>query len=341
MSAADSNPADIVRGMITAGHLSRAIQIAVRLGVPDLIARGTRTTAELAAATGTHDGAFGRLLRALAAHDLCTKNTGGTWELTALGETLRSDFPSACHGAALYWGLDSIRAAWDCLDHSLRTGLPAFCFANGSPFFQHMRDSTEDGAVFDEFMTANQRERAAIHAGSINCQGLRRVVDVGGGEGAFLIELAKRHPHLSGTVLELPHVCARARRKVTRERLEDRITVCEGSFFEAVPSGADAYMLSAILHDWPDDQALRILRVCRAAMTGDALLFIVEQVVHSAEVASRFSALLDIAMLVLLGGKERSREEFAALLAEADLEISAVTPTQTSFGVVTARPARQ
>jgi hypothetical protein len=341
VSTAVSDPADTVRDMITAGHLSRVIQIAVRLNVPDLVAEGCRTTAELAAATGTHGGALERLLRALVANNLCAKHEGDTWELTALGETLRSDSPTACHRAALYWGLDSVRAAWDRLDYSLRTGLPAFSPANGSLFFQHMADNTEDGGVFDEFMTANQRERAAIHAASIDCRGLRRVVDVGGGEGAFLIELAKRNPHLGGTVLELPHVSARARQQVTRERLQERVAVSEGSFFEAIPKGADAYVLSAIVHDWPDDQALRILRACRAAMTGDAVLFIVEQVVESTEVASRFTALLDIAMLVLLGGKERSREEFAALSAEADMEIYAVTPTPTTFSIITARPARQ
>jgi hypothetical protein len=150
--------------MITAGHLSRVIQIAVRLRIPDLVAEGSRTTAALAAATRTHDGALERLLRALAANDLCAKHEGGTWELTALGETLLSDSPTACHGAALYWGLDSVRAAWDRLDYNLRTGLPAFLPANGSQFFRHMEDSTEDGVVFDEFMTTNQSSSTAASA---------------------------------------------------------------------------------------------------------------------------------------------------------------------------------
>ena len=338
MSVIADNPGDVVRSMITAGHLARVIQVAVRFGIPDLVADGRRTTAQLAAATGTHDEALGRLLRVLAAHDLCIGDQQGTWALTALGETLRSGSLTACHGAALYWGLDSVRAAWDRLDYSLRTGLPAFSHANGRTFFQHMEASAEDGGVFNEFMTANQRERAAWHADSIDCRSLQRVVDVGGGEGAFMIEVAKRNPHLSGTVLELPHVADRARQKVKKEHLEDRIIVNEGNFFEAIPPGADAYILSAILHDWPDEQALMILRACRAAMSKDAALFIIEQVVDS-EIASRFSALLDMAMLVLLGGKERSRQEFATLFATADLSLCAVTPTPTTFSVMTARAA--
>ena len=326
--------------MITAGHLARVIQIAVRLGIPDLVADGGRTTSAIAAASGMHGEALERMLRALAAHDLCAPRERGTWELTTLGETLRSNSPTACHGAALYWGLDSIRAAWDRLEYSVRTGMPAFSGSNGSAFFQHMEDSAEDGRVFNEFMTANQRERAARHADLIDCRSLRLVVDVGGGEGAFLIELAKRNPHLSGTVLEVPHVADRARQKVRHEQLEDRITVTTGSFFEAIPSGADAYVLSAILHDWPDEQALLILRACRAAMSHDAVLLVIEQVVDP-ENASRFSALLDIAMLVLLGGKERSCEEFSALFAAADLSLCAVTPTPTTFSVITARAAHR
>lgn len=166
------------------------------------------------------------------------------------------------------------------------------------------------------------------------------MVDVGGGEGAFLIELAKRNPHLGGTVLELPHAADRARQNVKREQMEDRITVSTGSFFEAIPKGADAYVLSAILHDWPDEKALMILRACRTAMSNDAVLLVIEQVVDP-ENASRFSALLDIAMLVLLGGKERSREEFAALFAAADLSLCAVTPTPTTFSVITVRAAHR
>ena len=335
-----ANPAAAVRDMITAGHLARVIQVAVRLGIPDLVAVGDSTTQQLAAATGTHSGALERLLRVLAVNDLCAKRECGTWELTNLGDTLRSGSATACHDAALYWGLESIRAAWDRLDYSLHTGLPAFPRAAGCTFFQHMKDNPEDGRVFDAFMTANQRERAALHAASIDCHGIRQVVDVGGGEGAFLIELAKRNPHLGGIVLELPHVAVRTRQKVAQAQLADRITVSDGSFFEGIPRGADAYVLSAILHDWPDEPALTILRACRAAMSNDAVLLIIEQVVESAEVASQFSALLDIAMLVLLGGKERSREEFAALLAAADLVHCAVMPTQTTFSVITAKPAR-
>jgi hypothetical protein len=338
VSTTAGNPAALVQEMITAGHVSRAIQIAVRLGIPDLIAVGRRTTEQLAEATGTNSRALERLLRVLAVNELCALDERGTWQLTNLGHTLRSGSPTACHAAALYWGLDSIRAAWDRLDDSLRSGQAAFSHANGGSFFRYMQSSADDAKVFDEFMTATQRERAAWHADAIDCQDLGRVIDVGGGEGAFLIELVKRNPHLSGIVLDLPHAAARARQAVIREQLHHRVSVAEGSFFEAIPHRADAYVLSAILHDWPDGQAVHILRACRAAMTGDAVLLVIEQVIDPAEPTSRFSALLDLTMLVLLGGKERTREEFGALFAAADLELVAVSPTPTTFSIITARP---
>jgi hypothetical protein len=338
MSAAADSSASAVRDMITAGHRARMIQVAAQLGLADLVAEHHPTIAELAALTKTDAESLGRLMRALAASDLFAQNREGIWSLTTYGEALRSDAQAACHAAALYWGLDSVRAAWDRLEHSLRTGSPSFFEANGRPFFEHMQSRRDDGQIFDELMTANQRERAAVHADAIDCRGIRTLVDVGGGEGAFLIEVVKRNVLLDGTLLELAPVAARARNKVVAERLGDRIAIVEGSFFDAVPKGADAYVLSAILHDWPDEPAVAILRACRAAMRPEATLLIVEQIVESAATATRFAAELDIAMLVLLGGRERTQEEFAALLASAGLSLCAATPTETTFSVILAKP---
>jgi hypothetical protein len=201
-----------------------------------------------------------------------------------------------------------------------------------------MRNATGDDLIFDAFMTANQRERAAAYAGAIDCRDIRHLVDVGGGEGAFLIELVGRNPNLRGTVLELPHAAARARETVRRERLEDRIAVVEGSFFNAVPRNADAYVLSAILHDWSDGDVVEILRACRAAMRRDSRLLVIEQVVAESGPVSRFAAELDIAMLVLLGGRERTRAEFASLFAAAGLLLRAVTPTRAMSSVLVAQP---
>jgi 16S rRNA G1207 methylase RsmC len=141
-----------------------------------------------------------------------------------------------------------------------------------------MSTQPKDGHLFDAHITRNQSGRAAIHAAAIDCTRFRHVVDVGGGEGAFLSELLKRNTHMTGTILDLPRAVAAARRMACREHLDGRMDAVAGNFFHQVPSGADAYILASILHDWPDEAAVRILRACRAAMPSNGSLLLIEQV---------------------------------------------------------------
>jgi hypothetical protein len=289
--------------------------------------------------SGCNADALGRLLRALAAIGVFARTTNGTWQLTELGETLCADSPASCRAAALYWGLDSIRSAWDHLEYVIRTGLPAFDRANGRSFFEHMAAQPKDGDLFDAFITRNQRGRAAVHVAAIDCTQFRHVVDVGGGEGSCLAELLGRNAHLKGTVLDLPRAVAAARETARREHLDDRMDAVEGSFFHQIPSDADAYILASILHDWPDEAAVRILHACRAAMPPNASLLVIEQILGDPNTDLVFSAESDITMMVLLGGKERTRAGFVALLEAAGLTLVDAVCTPTSFSVLTAHPA--
>jgi O-methyltransferase domain len=338
MSGTQSVAALTMRAMITAGHRARMIQIAVQVGITDILARGPADSIHLAAESGCDADSLGRLLCALAASGVFARTADGAWRLTELGETLCADSPVSCRAAAMYWGLDSIRSAWDFLEHSIRTGEPAFDRANRRGFFEHIEAVAEDGNIFDAFITRNQNGRAAIHAAAIDCGRFRHVVDVGGGEGAFLAELLKRHAHLTGTVLDLPRAAAAARGTARREHLDGRMDAVEGSFFLQIPPGADAYILASILHDWPDEAAVRILRACRSAMSPDASLLVIEQVLGDPNTDPLFSAESDVTMMVLLGGKERTREDFAALFAAADLALANVVYTRTSFSLLLARP---
>jgi hypothetical protein len=324
--------------MITAGHRARMIQVAAQLGIADVLARGPADAVRLAAEFGCDADALGSLLRALAATGVFAQTMNGAWKLTELGETLCADSPSSCRAAALYWGLDSIRSAWDHLEYAIRTGLPAFDRANGRSFFEHMSTQPKDGDLFDAHITRNQSGRAAIHAAAIDCTRFRHVIDVGGGEGAFLSELLKRNTHMTGTILDLPRAVAAARRMACREHLDGRMDAVEGNFFHQVPSGADAYILASILHDWPDEAAVRILRACRAAMPSNGSLLLIEQVLGEPNTDPVFSTESDITMMVLLGGKERTRAGFVALLEAAGLALVDAVCTLTSFSVLTAHP---
>jgi len=328
-----------MRAMITAGHRARMIQIAAQLGIADILAHGPADPVLLAEESGCDGEALSRLLRALAASGVFARTTDGAWQLTELGETLCVDSPASCRAAALYWGLDSVRSAWDNLEYSIRTGQPAFDRANGRGFFEHMEAESKDGGLFDAFITRNQNGRAAIHAAAIDCTRFRHVVDVGGGEGAFLAELVKRNAHLTGTVLDLPRAVAAARRTARREHLDGRMAAVEGNFFHQVPSGADAYILASILHDWPDEAAVRILRACRAAMPPNGSLLLIEQVLGDPNTDPVFSTESDITMMVLLGGKERTRAGFVALLEAAGFTLVDTVCTPTSFSLLTGNPA--
>jgi SAM-dependent methyltransferase len=329
-----------MRAMITAGHRARMIQVAAQLGIADVLASGPADAVLLAAECGCDAEALGRLLRALAAMGVFEQTAGGAWQLTELAETLRTDSPTSCRAAALYWGLDSMRAAWDHLEHSIRTGEPAFDRANRRGFFEHLEAEPKEGELFNAFITQNQNRRAAIHASSIDCTRFRHIVDVGGGEGAFLAELLKRHAHLTGTVLDLPRAVAAARATASREHLDSRMDAVEGDFFDQVPPGADAYILASVLHDWPDEAAVRILRACRAAMPPDASLLVIERILGDPGTSLPFSAESDITMMVLLGGKERTSEGFNELLEAADLTLTDTVHTPTSFIILIARPAK-
>jgi SAM-dependent methyltransferase len=326
-----------MRAMITAAHRARMIQVAAELGIADVLARGPADSVLLAAESGCDAEALGRLLRALAAMGIFKQTTGGAWQLTELAETLCTDSPTSCRTAALYWGLSSIRNAWDHLEHSIRTGEPAFDRANRRGFFEHLEAEPKEGELFDAFITQNQNGRAATHSAAIDCTRFRHVVDVGGGEGAFLAELLNRHAHLTGTVLDLPRAVAAARATACREHLDSRMDAVEGDFFDQVPSGADAYILASILHDWPDEAAVRILRACRAAMPPNASLLVIEQILGDPDTDPLLSAGSDIAMMVLLGGKERKREGFAALFEAAGLTLTGTVCTPTSFSLLIAR----
>jgi hypothetical protein len=315
------------------------IQIAAQLGIADILARGPANSLHLAAESGCDEASLGRLLRALAASGVFARTTDGAWQLTELGETLCVDSPASCRAAALYWGLGSVRSAWDNLEYSIRTGQPAFDCANGRGFFEHMEAEVEDGGLFDAFITRSQNSRAAIHAAAIDCTRFRHVVDVGGGEGAFLVELVKRNAHLTGTVLDLPRAVAAAGRTARREHLNGRMDAVEGNFFHQVPSGADAYILASILHDWPDEAAVQILRACRTAMPPNASLLVIEQILGDPNTDPLFSAESDIAMMVLLGGKERTCEGFVALFEAAGLTLIDTVCMPTSFSLLIARPA--
>ena len=229
--------------------------------------------------------------------------------------------------------------AWGELMFTLRTGKPAFDHVFGKARWEYLAGNPEAAESFNTAMVELSNRISGAFVAAYDFSGVRTVVDVGGGSGAMLIGVLRAHPHLKGTLFDLPQGLSGAREKLAAAGLADRVTVSEGSFFDEVPTGADLYMLKSIIHDWDDDRALAILKTCRRAMHANAKLVLVER-----ELPDRIdnpdaalpTVMSDLHMMVVLGGAERTNSEYADLLAGADLRGTRVIPTGTEFYVVEA-----
>jgi len=333
----DETPAAALMRLVNGYQVSQAIAVAAELGLADLLADGPRTADELAASAGAHPGALYRLLRALAAVGVFREASGRSFALTPMAECLRAAAADSVGPWARLVARPYLRRAWDGLEHSIRTGRNAFSHVHGTDVWSYRRAHDAEGAVFDGAMAGISRRVAVAVAAAYDFGGLARIVDVGGGDGTLLARIMVVHGDARGVLFDRPAVVARAAAVLAAAGVADRCDVVGGDFFAALPQGADAYILKAILHDWPDAPAVAILRRCREAMRPGARLLVIERLVgppnEGAE--AKFS---DLNMLVVPGGRERTGAEFATLLADAGFAACRVIPTGTRMSVIEAAP---
>jgi orsellinic acid C2-O-methyltransferase len=307
--------------LVNGSWIAQACYVMAKLGVPDLLASGPRSAEELAAATGAHAPSLRRLLNALGSVDLCAQRDDGTFELTRLGALLRSDHPSSINAWVLHWGGNSW-LAWSNLLHSIRTGHSTRELIEGTPGFTHLDRNPEAAAIFNRAMVELTR-LAALEIVKAYDFANKKVMDVGGGYGELLAQVLIAYPSASGVLFDMAHAIGKAGDVFARRGLAQRCEFIAGDFFESIPSGADVYMLKSVIHDWPDDRAITILRNCQRAMHPKATLLLVERMMPGRLPPSAQSESLarsDLHMLVALGAQERSPEEFAALLRAAGLK---------------------
>jgi hypothetical protein len=323
--------------MITGYWTSRAIYVAAKLRIADHLRDGPRTAEELAAEAGVAAGPLYRLLRALAGVGVFTRDADGRFRLNPLAEPLREGGPESLRALAVMVGEEQDRC-WDDLLETVRTGEPVFERLYGRPVFDYLSEHPEQAQIFDSAMTgfSGRAMRAVLDAYDLS--DVATLADVGGGLGTNLAAALGRYPALRGLLFDRPHVVERARPVLEAAGVAGRCAVAGGDFFEAVPRGADAYLLGHILHDWDDAQAGRILDSLRRAMPAGAKLLLVEHVLPEGEGAS-FGKLLDLHMMVVLGGRERTEAEYRRLLAAHGLRLTRVVPTAGDVSVVEGRPA--
>jgi orsellinic acid C2-O-methyltransferase len=339
-SPMDTSAADRAFQLISGFRISQMIRAACELGIPDALSDGPRSAADLAGAAGTLEPMLRRLLRALSAVGVFTEEEDGRFAQTPISEQLM-DRPGSMRGWALMLSRESYQA-WAALMHPLTTGEPAHDLVFGESRFDALAKDPEASAVFNMAMQRWTEQVADVVATAYDFGSVTTVIDIGGGTGALLAGILRAHPHLRGAVFDLPSGVGAADAYLTDHGLRDRVEIETGSFFESVPSGYDRYVLKSIVHDWDDEHGVDILRTCRAAMGDDARLLLVERVspARATESAEAQRILLsDMQMMVMLGGRERTVDEYAALLTAAGLTLTSVTPTSTEVDVIEAVPA--
>jgi SAM-dependent methyltransferase len=334
---AESTHQDLMQRMMTGYWLSQAIYVAAKLRVADCLADGPRPIEELAETTGTHPRTLYRLLRALASAGIFTEDGSGRFGLTSTAETLRGDVPGSMWPMAIMMGEEHYYA-WGGLLESVRTGKTAFDRLYGKPIFAYLTEHPDKARVFDAAMTAiHGRETAAV-LDAYDFSGIGVVADIGGGNGSNLIGMLGRYPGMRGILFDLPHVVERARTALQAAGLSDRCEAVDGSFFKPISVQADAYFLRHIIHDWDDEDSSRILRNIRQAMPPGARLLLVEHVLPPGDAPS-FGKLLDLNMLIMPGGIERTEDEFRRLYEGAGFRLARVVPAQGDLSVIEGFPA--
>ena len=304
---------------------AQAIHVAAKLRIPDLLASGPKTIAELASDSGAHPSALDRLLRTLSTLEMFARTPDGRFRNTPLTEVLRTDHPQSQRDAALFLPAAFLWRPLGELDESVRTGEDAFQRIFGQRFFEYLATHPDDAAVFNTVMTQGVAWTTPALLAAYDFSRFDRLVDVGGGEGALLRDILSATPGLRGVLFDLPQVVARASEVLTGD-IAARCQIVGGDFFESVPEGADAYILKGVIHDWPDEDAARILRYTRRAIRPGGTLLLIEGIVDS---TARAVGVMELLMLVI-GGRERTEGDFRSLLAATGFALTRIIPTEAS-----------
>jgi C-methyltransferase len=324
--------------MIIATWTSQAITAAAELGVADALGKGPLPIDELAARVGADTDALGRLLRALISRGIFRHRPDGRYELNSLADSLRSDAPVSMNWAARFYGSREQRERWTLLVDSVRTGNAVVPALRGKGSFDYFAEQPELAELFNRTMTSVSAMTDATVVAGYDFSAYPTIVDVGGGHGPLLAAILAAAPGSRGVLYDLPRVVADAPNLLRERGVADRVRIAEGSFFDSVPGDGDAYILKNIMHDWPDQKAVQILRNVRTAAGSRATVLLVELVIpnHDRDFPGKW---VDLEMMLNLGARERTAPEYRDLLSEAGLHMTRVVQTASPLSVVEAKPA--
>jgi C-methyltransferase len=322
--------------MIIAAWTSQAITVAAELGIADALADGPLPIEELANEVGADPDALHRLMRALIGRGVFRHRPDGRYELNSRADTLRSDAPVSMVWAARFYGSPEQRERWTRLVDSIRTGRSVVPLMHGKESFDYFAEQPELADLFNRTMTSISELTDESVVAGYDFSTYPTIVDVGGGQGPLLASILRAAPASQGVLYDLPAVVSEAPKLLCKNAVADRVRIEAGSFFDSIPSGGDAYVLKNIMHDWPDEKAVQILRNVRAAVGPGATVLLIELVIpdHDRDFPGKWA---DLEMLLNLAARERTAAEYRNLLSQAGFQMIRVAQTASPLSVVEAR----
>jgi hypothetical protein len=335
------NPAAVPAILLNARNaiiLHQSLYAVAHIGVADSLGTDWCSASDLARNLNVNEDALYRVLRLLASQDIFEENSDRGFRNTDVSNYLRSDAPNSLRALLIFWGSNYSYASLGEMLRTLQTGKSAPELLSDSDSFEQLRRDPEQARIFDDAMTTMSKLVAPAVASAYDFGAWDSLMDVGGGNGYLLAEILRAYPRLRGVLADQEHVLDRAREhQFLAGDLESRTSMQPCNFFEHVPSGCRAYLMKSIIHDWDDEQSRIILANCRKAVPPNGVLLLVEVSLGEANTPS-FGKFIDIAMLSLTGGRERTEAEYATLLSSAGFQLSRVIPVNPQFCIVEAFP---
>ncbi|MFZ0414781.1 MAG: methyltransferase [Candidatus Acidiferrales bacterium] len=325
-----------VMQLLAGPHIAGAVSCLAQMGIPELVEAGPRSAEELASQIGANPQALYRLMRATASVGVLSEGPDGKFSETPMSAVLRSNGKPSLRAFAIMGGREWHGRGWSYLEFCVRTGKQALEQIYGTPTFEFFEKNPEEGHIFNDAMTALSMIDGPAVAAAYSFDGIHSIVDVGGGHGFLLATILERNPHMKGILYDAPHVIEGAKNGPLKPMME-RCTLASGDMFSSVPTGVDAYIMKHIIHDWPDETCLKILKACRKGLNPNGKLLVVDNVIQPGNdfYPGKF---LDLQMLIFPGGCERTEKQFRELFAAAGWRLSRVVPTATPECVVEGIP---
>jgi len=323
--------------MLTGYWITQMLHVAAKLGVADLLKDGPRSSDELAKSVGADARSLYRLLRALASVGIFSEVEPGHFALTPMGELLQTGVPGSLRAAAIMHGEEWQWRPWGKLFESVKTGETQFEGMFGCSFYEYFTQNAEANEIFNSAMTGFSYLEDSLILASYDFSSVHRLVDVGGGQGNLLTSILDANPTLKGVLFDLPQVVESTRQYIEAKGLAERCEIVSGNYFESVPKDGDIYMLKRIIHGWDDEHAVALLKSCYRAMPENAKLLLIDMVIPPGN-EPFLGKLVDLHMLLVRGGYERTEAEYRTLLDTAGFKLTKIIPTKSALSFIEAVP---